>query len=288
MRRCYSVQTGKRGSRATPIIRARSSMPSRLPGLPKVVPYALRHSSITRALQRGLSPRLVADAHDTSIGMLERNYSKFIADHSDYRRRAAQIDLAPAAADPVGAVGATAGASRASCSTIRAAAEQRGFCAALIRRNPRPGRPDRDVRRSQGRASPRRPGRRRLRNCCASIAARCSSCSPITPTCSRASSRCCRRGRKTARPYDGGAAAPLSRAARSRTPFPRPDGCARPPAAVTLDNAFTIERPSEPALPSPRLRRPGCERTDPPCRTDRTRGAGAPPGSRRRCRPPSA
>jgi integrase len=64
-------------------------------GLPKVVPYVLRHSSITRALQRGLSPRLVADAHDTSIAMLERTYAKYIADHSDMAIRAAQIDLAP-------------------------------------------------------------------------------------------------------------------------------------------------------------------------------------------------
>ena len=70
-------------------------------GLPKVVPYALRHSSITRALQRGLSPRLVADAHDTSVAMLERNYAKYIADYSDAALRTAQIDLAPTAADPV-------------------------------------------------------------------------------------------------------------------------------------------------------------------------------------------
>jgi integrase len=64
-------------------------------GLPKIVPYALRHSSITRALQRGLPLRLVADAHDTSAPMLERNYAKFIADHSDAALRTAQIDLAP-------------------------------------------------------------------------------------------------------------------------------------------------------------------------------------------------
>ena len=70
-------------------------------GLPKVVPYALRHSSITRSLQRGLSPRLVADAHDTSVAILERNYAKYIADHSDTALRAAQIDLAPNPTDPV-------------------------------------------------------------------------------------------------------------------------------------------------------------------------------------------
>jgi integrase len=70
-------------------------------GLPKVVPYSLRHSSITRALQRGLSPRLVADAHDTSVAMLERNYAKYIADHSDAALRTAQIDLTPTPADSV-------------------------------------------------------------------------------------------------------------------------------------------------------------------------------------------
>jgi len=70
-------------------------------GLQKVVPYALRHSSITRALQRGLSPRLVADAHDTSVMMLERNYAKYIADHSDAALRTGQIDLTPSTTDPV-------------------------------------------------------------------------------------------------------------------------------------------------------------------------------------------
>ena len=70
-------------------------------GLPRVVPYALRHSSITRALQRGLSPRLVADAHDTSVAMLERNYAKYIADHSDAALRTAQINLEPMTVDPV-------------------------------------------------------------------------------------------------------------------------------------------------------------------------------------------
>jgi integrase len=70
-------------------------------GLPKVVPYALRHSSITRALQRGLSPRLVADAHDTSIAMLERTYAKYIADYSDAALRTAQIELEPATIDMV-------------------------------------------------------------------------------------------------------------------------------------------------------------------------------------------
>jgi integrase len=66
-------------------------------GLPKVVPYALRHSSITRSLLRGVPVRVVADTHDTSIAMLERTYAKYIADYSDTVVRAAQIELAPGA-----------------------------------------------------------------------------------------------------------------------------------------------------------------------------------------------
>src|SRR5262249_6433622 len=50
-------------------------------GLPKVVPYALRHSSITRALLRGVPVRVVADQHDTSVAMIERNYASCIADY---------------------------------------------------------------------------------------------------------------------------------------------------------------------------------------------------------------
>jgi integrase len=70
-------------------------------GLPKVVPYSLRHSSITRALLRGVPVRVVADQHDTSVAMIERNYASCIADYSDTMVRAAQIDLAPTATDKV-------------------------------------------------------------------------------------------------------------------------------------------------------------------------------------------
>jgi hypothetical protein len=64
-------------------------------GLGKVVPYALRHSSIVRALLRGLPVRVVADQHDTSVSMIELSYSRYIGDHSDTMVRAAQIDLEP-------------------------------------------------------------------------------------------------------------------------------------------------------------------------------------------------
>jgi integrase len=70
-------------------------------GLPRVVPYVFRHSSITRALQRGVPAQIVADAHDTSVTMLRRNYAAFIADHSAEMLLKAQIDLAPPAATNV-------------------------------------------------------------------------------------------------------------------------------------------------------------------------------------------
>jgi integrase len=45
--------------------------------------YALRHSSIVRALLAGVPTRVVAVQHDTSVAMLERSYSQHILDHSD-------------------------------------------------------------------------------------------------------------------------------------------------------------------------------------------------------------
>lgn len=50
-------------------------------GLPAdTVPYALRHSSIVRALTVPLPIRLVAALHDTSIAMIEAHYTHHIAD----------------------------------------------------------------------------------------------------------------------------------------------------------------------------------------------------------------
>jgi len=43
-------------------------------GLPFVIPYALRHTSITLALKKGLSAETVAKSRDTSVRMLERVY----------------------------------------------------------------------------------------------------------------------------------------------------------------------------------------------------------------------
>ncbi|MGJ3627814.1 hypothetical protein AB5I41_14115 [Sphingomonas sp. MMS24-JH45] len=45
-----------------------------------LVSYALRHSSIIRGLRANVPIRLVAATHDTSVGMIERNYGRYIAD----------------------------------------------------------------------------------------------------------------------------------------------------------------------------------------------------------------
>jgi integrase len=49
----------------------------------KVTLYALRHTSIVRQLLANVPVRVVAALHDTSVVMIERNYSKYIADHAD-------------------------------------------------------------------------------------------------------------------------------------------------------------------------------------------------------------
>jgi integrase len=55
----------------------------------KVTMYALRHTSIARQLLANVPVRVVAALHDTSVVMIERNYSKYIADHADELVRAA-------------------------------------------------------------------------------------------------------------------------------------------------------------------------------------------------------
>ncbi|MEI5677353.1 MULTISPECIES: tyrosine-type recombinase/integrase [unclassified Mesorhizobium] len=47
---------------------------------PHVVPYALRHSSITHQIQHHLPAMLVAKLHDTSVSMIEKNYAQYIVD----------------------------------------------------------------------------------------------------------------------------------------------------------------------------------------------------------------
>jgi integrase len=54
--------------------------------------YALRHSSIVRQLLAGVPVRVVAANHDTSVVMIERNYSRHIGDHADALVRAVLLD----------------------------------------------------------------------------------------------------------------------------------------------------------------------------------------------------
>jgi integrase len=64
--------------------------------------YCLRHTAITRALLAGVPVRLVASSFDTSVAMIEKTYSKFIADHGDEQMRKAVFDIdAPAAGNVV-------------------------------------------------------------------------------------------------------------------------------------------------------------------------------------------
>jgi integrase len=60
----------------------------------EVTLYALRHSSIVRQLLAGVPIRVVAVNHDTSVVMIERTYSRYIADHADALARAALLDTA--------------------------------------------------------------------------------------------------------------------------------------------------------------------------------------------------
>ena len=49
-------------------------------GMKGTIPYALRHTSIVRAIRAGLPIRLVAAMHDTSVAMIERHYARYIVD----------------------------------------------------------------------------------------------------------------------------------------------------------------------------------------------------------------
>jgi integrase len=66
-------------------------------GIPQAVPYAFRHSSIVRAIRSQLPIRLVAALHNTSTLMIEKHYSRWIADGLDELARAAVVPLVPTA-----------------------------------------------------------------------------------------------------------------------------------------------------------------------------------------------
>jgi hypothetical protein len=69
---------------------------ARAAGLPKgTTIYALRHSSIVRALRQNVPIKIVADWHDTSTEIIERHYAKFITHHADDLIRAALLDTSP-------------------------------------------------------------------------------------------------------------------------------------------------------------------------------------------------
>jgi integrase len=61
---------------------------------PEVVPYSLRHSSVVRQLLKGVPTRVVAAHHDTSVQVIERNYSRYIiGDQTEALTRATLLDF---------------------------------------------------------------------------------------------------------------------------------------------------------------------------------------------------
>jgi integrase len=58
----------------------------------EVTMYALRHTSIVRQLLANVPIRVVAVLHDTSVAMIEKTYSKYIADHADTLTRGTLLD----------------------------------------------------------------------------------------------------------------------------------------------------------------------------------------------------
>ncbi len=70
-----------------------SPVAARLGHGPEISPYSLRHSSIVRQLLKGTPIRVVASHHDTSVGEIERVYSRHISDVSDDLTRATLLDF---------------------------------------------------------------------------------------------------------------------------------------------------------------------------------------------------
>ncbi len=68
--------------------------------------YALRHSNIVRQLLAGVPLRVVAVNHDTSLSMIERNYSRYIGDHADALARVALLDTTVVSGSNVVPIGA--------------------------------------------------------------------------------------------------------------------------------------------------------------------------------------
>lgn len=66
-----------------------------------VTMYCLRHSSIVRMLLANVPVRLVASLHNTSVAMIEKHYSKHIAEYGDEHARAALLQHEPPIGDNV-------------------------------------------------------------------------------------------------------------------------------------------------------------------------------------------
>lgn len=64
-------------------------------GMPGLIPYALRHSSIVRGIRANLPIRLVAASHDTSAEMIERHYAKWIVSGLEELVARAVVPLVP-------------------------------------------------------------------------------------------------------------------------------------------------------------------------------------------------
>jgi integrase len=60
-----------------------------------VTMYCLRHSSIVRMLLANVPVRLVASLHNTSVAMIEKHYSKHIAEYGDEHARVALLQDEP-------------------------------------------------------------------------------------------------------------------------------------------------------------------------------------------------
>jgi integrase len=67
----------------------------------EVTAYALRHSSIVRAILANVPIRVVAARHDTSVAMIERNYSRHISEHADQYARQGLLQPVPLDSDNV-------------------------------------------------------------------------------------------------------------------------------------------------------------------------------------------
>jgi integrase len=76
---CWKRHSRGAWKTASEMLRPWATICKRL-GLVDIVPYALRHSSIVRGIAAGLPIRLVAAMHDTSVAMIEKHYSRWIAD----------------------------------------------------------------------------------------------------------------------------------------------------------------------------------------------------------------